>query len=629
MTGTVRRRSVALLLAVVLVVTAMGCSSDETAAPPGDALDRVDRAVAGALAPKLAEGQSAHEVRGTFQYDAFLVTVGDAVYDRSATTLRVGMRFENLSDGWSNTSVAATYTGPGVDTPSTLFTPLVDVPPRRSIDLTAEVLNVTEAPDSSARITWGRDDRDQPVLSIGGAHENLWVPADVAVDVWGGIGRYAVHVTGGRVQAADLAGSTQNAPGVRTLRLVLDTYALTMDPVNGFYPVEHLELVRPDGEKVEASGSSDGFAPASWTVTTENWIEFPVEADVAGDYELELTSQSPKAMGSLHPELIEHATMSFTLPDVDPGAPPAGDVPRPDLSSVDASDPTATTALPAPLDLDVTGAVINVGGFTYAPRRLTWDPEVQEATVTGDVAYVQTVTDEQPGGVLDIAPTFSFTAGLASGSNLFTGTIADLPAIPDEGTVEVDLVFLSVTTLDPTDLGLYLGPRSGMVSSAGLTADSPVPLYPPLPVTAGIDADPAVARDWSVTLTGYRTGFLQSTTSPSPGRLELEVFLTVTCGPAATDLSSGLVFTPTAQLFLAADDGYLIAATRDSGPLSFAPGETKQLSVTFEVSDAFQPGALGFVLRSNNEITARTEIVETTFGVQLGGGDEIATGGEI
>lgn len=465
------------------------------------------------------------------------------------------------------------------------------------------------------------------MLSFGGDHENLWVPADVAVDVWGGIGRYAVHLTGGRVQAADLAGSRQNAPGERTLRLVFDTYALTMDPVNGFYPVEHLELVRPDGEQVEGSGSSDGFAPASWTVTTENWIEFPVDADVAGDYEIRLTSQSPKAMGSLHPELIEHATMSFTLPEVVSGEAPAADVPRPEADPVDDADPTGATDAPTPVDLDVSGPVINVGGFTYAPRRLTWDPDEAEATITGDVAYVQTVTDEQPGGVLDVPPTFSFTTALASGTNLFTGTIADLPAVPDEGTVEVDLVFLGVTSLDPTDLGLYLGPRSGMVSSAGLTPASPVPLYPPLPTTAAIEAEPAVARDWSVTLTGYRTGFLQSSTSPSPGRLELEVFLTVTCGPAATDLSSGLAFRPSAQLFMATADGYLIAATRDSGTSAFAPGETKQLSVTFEVSDAFQPGDLGFVLRSNDEVTARQDIVETTFPVRLGGGDEDLTDG--
>ena len=404
---------------------------------------------------------------------------------------------------------------------------------------------------------------------------------------------------------------------------MLDTYALTMDPVNGFYPVEHLQLVRPDGVQVEGSGSSDGFSPASWTVTTENWIEFPVDGDVAGDYEILLTSQSPKAMGSLHPDLIEQATLSFTLPEVSSGAAPAADVPRPGPAPPDGADPTTAR----PVDLDVSGPVINVGGFTYAPRRLSWDPEAAEATITGDVAYVQTVTDEQPGGVLDVPPTFSFTAALASGPNLFTGTITDLPEVPDEGTVEVDLVFLSVTSLDPADLGLYLGPRSGMVSSAGLTPGSPVPLYPPLPTTAAIDADPAVARDWSVTLTGYRTGFLQSSTSPSPGRLELELFLTVTCGPAATDLSSGLLFRPTAQLFLSSADGYLIAATRDSGPLAFEPGETKQLSVTFEVSDAFQPGTLGFVLRSNDEITARQEIVETTFPVRLDGDDDALTDG--
>jgi hypothetical protein len=132
-----------------------------------------------------------------------------------------------------------------------------------------------------------------------------------------------------------------------------------------------------------------------------------------------------------------------------------------------------------------------------------------------------------------------------------------------------------------------------------------------------------------VTLTGFRTGFLQSTTAPPPGRFELEVLLTLTLGPAATDVSSGLSFTPAAQLFLATPDGYMVAAVRDGGTLAFAPGETKELSVTFEVSDSFQPGTLSFVLRSINEIIARSPLIETTFPASLGGTALPADGGEI
>ena len=180
--------------------------------------------------------------------------------------------------------------------------------------------------------------------------------------MWGGIGRYAVHVTGGRVQAADLAHNTQNDPGLRTLRLVFDTYAFHDGSVNGFHPVEHLQLRRPDGETVGGSGSSEGFAPPSWTVTTENWIQVPVEADVAGD--VIGSPASRRTPWGRCTDLIEHTTMAFSLPDVAPGEPPAADVPRPaPLPPADTDDPTATT-VPSPIDVDVTGTVMNVGGFT-------------------------------------------------------------------------------------------------------------------------------------------------------------------------------------------------------------------------------------------------------------------------
>jgi hypothetical protein len=320
-------------------------------------------------------------------------------------------------------------------------------------------------------------------------------------------------------------------------------------------------------------------------------------------------------MGSLHPELIEVAPVGFALDAVEPGAPPDLPVPRP--APTVAVDPAEPVELPDPVELDLATAPVNVGGFTFAPYHLSWDPEAMEVVLSGDVTSVQTVTDDDPGGILDVPPTFSFTAALATGPNLYSGTVDSLPEIPDEGSVEVDLVFSGVDELDPADLGLYLGPRSGMVSSVPLTDGSDVSAYPPVPVVDVIDAEPAVAGDWTVTLTGYRTGFLQSSTSPNPGRLELEVFFTVAAGPGATDQSSGLTFSPTAQLFLTTAEGYLVAGTRDSGTLVFTPGETKEQSVTFEVADSFTAAELGFALRSINEITARGPFVETTFPARL------------
>ena len=241
--------------------------------------------------------------------------------------------------------------------------------------------------------------------------------------------------------------------------------------------------------------------------------------------------------------------------------------------------------------------------------------------MSGDVAYVQTVTDDDPGGVFDIHHVqLHRRAGI--GPNLYSGTVAELPEIPDQGTVEVDLVFLSVTPLDP--LRPRPRARSGMVSSAGLTVGSPMPLYPPVPV-ADIVADPATAGDWTVTLTGYRTGFLQSTTSPSPGRLELEVFATVTLGPAATGASSGLSFSPAAQLFLATPDGYMIAAATAGRWRSCRARPRTCRSPSRCPTPSSRPRSAR--VRSISEIVARAALVETTFPASLGGADELPTDG--
>jgi hypothetical protein len=123
-----------------------------------------------------------------------------------------------------------------------------------------------------------------------------------------------------------------------------------------------------------------------------------------------------------------------------------------------------------------------------------------------------------------------------------------------------------------------------------------------------------------VTLTGYRTGFLQTDHPAAPGRIDLEVLFTVTASPTATDKTSGGTFGGAAQLFLASPDGYLVGAIHDSGSLAIAPGETKQLSVTFAVPDNFEPGELSFALRSIDERLLPEDFVETTFPARLEGG---------
>ena len=606
----------ALAIAVVAGLALLACSGvkvdDGTEATSTTALRPPAPTTTAPI--ELAAGQVLHHIGTTFQYGAFLVTIGDAVYDKAEGTLFIGARFRNLSSQWAQPETAAALTTGGTEYP--LFGVVVDVPPARSADVTITVESLPADPAPAGTIAWGRPDRDQPVIALAGngAGKNLFRPTPLAVDTWAAIGKYGVHVTGAEVLAGALDLNLQADPGQRFLRLTFDEFAARLDPVNGFYPVEHLTLVRPDGETVEGTESSEGFATLSWTAAGGNWIEFPIPADPAGRYELLLSSLSPKGFSTLHPELVERVSAPFRLGALQVAKAVADPTtPRPTLTSLTEVTPGAK-AVDVPLD----AGVLNVPGFTFTPERLQWDPAAANATVTGTAKYIQTESDDTT-GILDTDPQFSFTTLLASGGQFTNCAPDEPPTVPRGRPVEVVLQCPSTYALDPNAVGLLMGPRSTQASSIPLGPKSPVPAYPPAPIDAKITAPKVTAGDWTVQLVSYRVGLLQSAVFATPGRRQLEVRMKITASPSARVSALGLSFTSGKQVFLAGADGYLTQPVADSGLVSYEPGATHEQSVTFSVPDSFTGGDIALVLRSNSEVgeIGFDRFTETTFVAHL------------
>lgn len=568
----------------------------------------------------LRDGQTAHRIGATFQYGGFLVTIGNAVYDSNEGTLLLGVRFRNIGGVWNQPEVQADLDVGGTHRPITADTP-VDVPPERSTDVTLTVSTLDGDPTRDGVLAWGRPDRDQPIIHLDDGHvDGGFIPAAVPIDGWAHIGKYAVHLTGGQVQAAYLDLNQQADPGQRVLRIAFDEYANRLDPVNGFYPGEHLTLVRPDGQTVDGVDGSVGLAPMSWTASTRNWIELPVASDPSGDYQLLLSSLSPKGFSTLHPELIERVPIAFHLDEVQAGVAPDEPLPNPEL-------PDADQPQRAPIDVALEVGAVNVPGFTFRPTHLRWDPAAKSATVDGEATYLQTESNPST-GFLAITPQFSFTHLLVSGGRSYTGIVAGNLEVPAGAPRPITIEYLSVDRLDANDAGLFIGPRSSQASSIPLGRASAVPRYPPPPEEQPITASPATAGPWTVQLVAFRVGLLQIDNPPPPGERDLEVIMDVTASPSATVPSLGLSYRPVVQLFIAGADGYMTQARGDSGLVLYNPGETHRQSVTFHVSDTFSPGRVGFVLRSADEVAdvQLNAFVETTFGADLGVPPSVAAG---
>jgi hypothetical protein len=639
-----RRRRAVLIAVMLFAASACGgkSSSAPTTVPPptSGATTSTTPPAPTTTSLTLGPGQTLHKVDATFQYGAFVVTIGDAVYDATAKTVALGVRFANIGDDWHDLLAQGTLSAGGVDSP--LIYDTQSVPARTSVDTTVTASGFDTDPTAAGVLAWGRPDRDVPKVHLSdGSVDGGWLPTPFPLDAWGSIGKYSVHVTSGEIRSGFGAPDQQADPGQRVVRFTFDEWAAHQDPVNGFYPTEHLTLVGPDGTEISSDQSSDGVAPESWSAQAGHWIEFPVPASFSGNYRLMLTSLSSKGFSTFHPELLEKAPIEVVLPAVVSRKAAPTSVPEPDLSKLST---TAQATGTSPVQLTLTPQVLNVPGFAITPTTFSWDPTAKTATLSGTATVIEAndnvpagapPTTQSPsttalsangavsaaGSLLDAPPQLDFAVVLQSAHHNFAGTITTPPTVDRGVTASLSIEFANVDRLDPTDLSIAMGSMHSTPSTLPLTARAAFAQYPPEPKSASVTAATVSAGVWSMHVVSYRLGRLLTAPSPAPGQLDLELTIDVTISPNAPPKALGLSFRPVAQVFMARSDGYLGQAVADGGLVQFQPGETHRERVLFHVPDSFTPGTLGVVLRGGDELADVTTDVfpETTFTAMLTG----------
>lgn len=616
------RRLAAIALAASL---ATGCSGGGDDPPPTSAAPPTTTPAPTTTSLALSAGQVLHPQGAQFQYGATMVTIGDLVYDPERASALVGVRLQNLAGVWVFPELATALQLDGTELFGTYRS--VELPPGISFDTTIEFAGLPGDPSEGGQLLWGRPDRARPVVDLSsGALVDGGGPSDVAVEGWASIGRHAVHVTGAQLMPGSLGLNQQVQPGESVLRVGFDAFSAVQDPVNGFYPPEHLTLRRSDGSVVEAIASSDGYAPVSWTTVSGQWAEFVVSESALAS-ELLVSSISPKALGTLFPDKIERVALPLDI-DMESAstwqrASALGVAPVPSLDIWNgASEPAAPFTQP----LDVEG--INVPGFWVDPTELSYDPSTATAELDVDVTSLVVPAQEidtstaagQAAGLLDVDPIFSFTVALSSSGLLSSGSIIGDASVPAGETRSFTVSFGAVTALSADDAAVLIGARSSQASSIPLGPDSTVPRYPARPSQRAITADPATADHWTVQLVSYRLGLFSPDQPPPAGMRELEVMLDVTAATDAPVKALGLGFRGSVQLFMESPDGYLIQPVADNRYVTFEPGATHRLPVTFRVSERFEPGSYRFVLRGADETADVTTNVwtETSFVADLG-----------
>ncbi|MGE0732118.1 MAG: hypothetical protein AB7O92_11265 [Acidimicrobiia bacterium] len=620
MSASGSRRAVAALTALVAVVAA-GCSlvgrstagdAAVTTPPPTSA-----STTAAPAQPPRAPGV-VHPVGISFQFQSFVITVGNAVYDQESGQLALGLRYANVSGGWAQTDTTATLTlGDGTSVP--LSGDLFDVPPGAAVEVTSVAFNVRDDPVADGIVTWGGAAYEQPVFRLDGrGGEQLWLPSEIALDGWAQIGKFGIHLTGIQLNASKVDLGIQAERGTRVLRAFVEAYTARAS-TSPFDARSNLLLRLPSGEVLDAVDGSPMAAPLSWTAQGGQWADFVVPADVTGDYELLLASVPKVGFGTLQPELIERRAIPFQLDDVAPGtAPELDELPVPRAST------GAGAGSGKPFSVALDAGSMNVPGYDVAPTRLAYDPATRSATL--DATVTSLLTREGPDDALFSAPpTFGFKIALDAGGRLSTGLVRGDGIVEHDRPTPLRIEFTDVRSLSPAGAGLYIGPGEGAVASMPLGTASDVVTWPPPPTAQTVQASTATAGDWTVQVRAYRLGLLNPTLRPAVGRRQLELSLEVTASPDAQVRAFGLSFQPQYQVLLASGTGYDLAAVADSGNVELTPGQTITLSVIFEVPDTFGAGPLPLVVRSRAEFgDIPTYWIETRFLAQLTA--EAATG---
>lgn len=628
-----RRAAVRLgvVLAGVVTVCLAGCAagSDATGQTTEDQATNSDAVVAETAVspptqPPLPDGVELQTIDTTFQYGSFIITAGTYFYDPDDQQIRIGVRFNNISSGWAQTDTTSQLEqrdGSIVYLSGDLF----EVPPGASVDVTLVGTALADAPSPDATIRWGSASFRQPTFQLDGSGgEDLWLPVDLGVRGWLQLGKFGIEVSAIELHASTIDLGFQAPPGKRVIRAHVESYT-SRGNTSPFDPRGNLLLRLPDGTEIDATDGAVVGHQLSWTATGGHWADFIVPDDVEGAYELLLGSVPKVGFSTFRPEAIVRRGLRFEVGDI------AAD-------EVVASEPLAVPAMgdsigegfgPA-FDEELDAGSINVAGYDFRPTALSYEPATQTAELTAVVTPLEQDTseggDDSAAGIasdlLSAAPTFSDRVALVSGGRIALGTVSDGGELDPSEPTELTFTMSMVRTLHLSDVGVYVGPGEGAVSSMPIGPESNVVLWPPAPQERSIEAPEITVGPWTVRLVSYRIGLVDTIHRARPGRRQLEVALDATAASDATSGALGLSFYGHQQLLLASETGYDQGAVTDSGLAEWSPGETKRMTVTFDVADTFGAGRVPFVVRSRAEFGQITENwLETRFVAELTSSD--------
>ena len=152
------------LFSCVLTATALLATACSSGGSSGVAVVQRDYG-SGPKLLVLQPGQVRHDLNVDFQFGAFQVTIGTAVYDPAQQQFVAGVRFRNTAGEWNFVSLASTLRH-GTDA-WPLLGDTADVPPGAATDMTVSVGSLSADPftDGSTWV-WGDDDEAQAVINL-------------------------------------------------------------------------------------------------------------------------------------------------------------------------------------------------------------------------------------------------------------------------------------------------------------------------------------------------------------------------------------------------------------------------------------------------------------------------------
>ncbi|AYF97014.1 hypothetical protein [Protaetiibacter intestinalis] len=595
---------VAFLAAAALMLS--GCTSAGPSTTTGPALPLLD-------------GQHLAKPAAAFQYGAFDVTVGYAVYDDVTQSLYLGTRWRNLSDDYatapSQFGIAQLRLEPDAEpvTGDVVGWDQSSVPPGASADLTFEWHYLTGDPLAAGVVGFGAAGGRMTTVALadGGGEQHL-AAREVAVDRWANFGPHTVHVYAGLLSAGHLSDNTQSDGDHRVLRLSLDVWNSTASKV-GWVASDSLALRLPDGSVVK-SRTTPSVREVVWSASEGSWVEFEVPDDAVGDYELLLFRRAPGIFGT---PIVGNSAVPIPVVVGDDAVasaerPADDELPIPIVAARPDPDGAVAPDAPAARNIEVDAPAVEVAGCVVELTGATLSPFGVGSQLDLELEVRYDAPDDAEEGVFSVPPSLALPAAVEFGGRM-AGAMFLANGLQDGVPLRVTLSFPEIPPdADLSTAVLHLG-KNAYISFAGEASPQPDTVHP-------LRVDPASAGEFTVDISGYRAGSLTDADLP-PGMVDLQFLYTVETSSDANQHT--LFFNPTSQVFLVRDDDYVtVASTRDyTSILNLEVGVPREVRTTFVVPRSALDGTVYLLVRSRDETDFPTPEgwLETTIPVPLAG----------